>query len=150
MDDGARTICWSQLWSGGDRSPSQVANRVRFRRYTIYSPTPTESATNTRLLSIVRASVGAMTTKQDVDKFLEFMRDAFIDHEQGDWTDSPRGTLYSANSEIMGIDVPGNYTYKPFPDVRELPRPVPLFPASHAVEPRLTAFPLALRDLATV
>ncbi|KAK9771154.1 putative Pyridoxal phosphate-dependent transferase [Seiridium cardinale] len=65
---------------------------------------------------IVRASVGAMTTKKDVDTFLDFMRDTFVEHAES-WADSPRSTLCSAHGESMALDVPNHYTYKAFPDV---------------------------------
>jgi molybdenum cofactor sulfurtransferase len=81
--------------------------------------------------SIVRVSVGAMSTRQDVDTFLGFMRDTFVQTQEESWVDSPRSTICSAQGEGIGIgispDMPSDYVHKFFPDVREIPRPRPIF-----------------------
>lgn len=111
---------------------------------------------------IVRVSLGAMSTRQDMDTFLEFMQKTFVEQESdhGLWADSPRSTVCSAMGSSVHHAVVGGaqvgamvdkeedlttmmtqhnilynttttnntpHYYKSFTDVRELPRPRPLF-----------------------
>ncbi|KAK8019755.1 hypothetical protein PG990_004893 [Apiospora arundinis] len=85
---------------------------------------------------IVRASVGAMTTRREIDVFLDFMRTTFLaDHDAETESTavaskaSSSSTLYTQSADIEAMmaldlpptDLPGKY----FTDVRELPRPGP-------------------------
>lgn len=81
------------------------------------------SDSSCHIRSIVRASVGAMTTREEVDTFVDFMRTTFTEPE----TEWKRGSVgmtgmmgYSPESETL---YPFGYSTHGFPDVRELPRP---------------------------
>ncbi|KAH8203618.1 hypothetical protein TruAng_002251 [Truncatella angustata] len=97
---------------------------------------------------IVRASVGAMTTKREVDMFLGFMRTTFVERDELSWADSPQDTLCSVVSESTALfDLPDHYTHIPFPDVRELPRPRPTFSDPTVPRSRSSPFPKLCRSL---
>ncbi|KAI0847601.1 PLP-dependent transferase [Daldinia vernicosa] len=96
---------------------------------------------------IVRASLGAMSTKQDVDTFLDFLRTTFLEDDQ-DWAPSTQTTVRSPRAEAFAFDLPVNYTTSNFPDVREVPRPRPAlhhFTSAPEATPRVN--PLAMHDL---
>ncbi|KAK6957586.1 hypothetical protein Daesc_000373 [Daldinia eschscholtzii] len=96
---------------------------------------------------IVRASLGAMSTKQDVDTFLDFLRTTFLEDGQ-DWTSSTQTTARTPRAEAFAFDLPVNYTTSNFPDVREVPRPRPMlhhFSSAPEATPRVN--PLAMHDL---
>ncbi|KAK8088245.1 hypothetical protein PG997_003206 [Apiospora hydei] len=104
---------------------------------------------------IVRASIGAMTTKREIDTFLDFMRATFVvvNNAESESTTAVTSkgspsTLYSPSpndSEAveMALDHPPvGLTGKYYAEVRELPRPGPR-PLSHI--PRMTSFPGLVR-----
>ncbi|KAK8050365.1 pyridoxal phosphate-dependent transferase [Apiospora phragmitis] len=103
---------------------------------------------------IVRASVGAMTTKREIDSFLDFMRAVFVvsndNHaETGSTTaiasKGSSSTLYAPSADNneamrMALDLPPvDLTGKYYAEVGELPRPGPR-PLSH--NPRMTSCPV--------
>ncbi|KAI1083611.1 PLP-dependent transferase [Whalleya microplaca] len=95
---------------------------------------------------IVRASLGAMSTKQDVDTFIEFLRTTFVECDE-DWS-STRTAVRSPNTGVLSLDLPFDYTTTTFPDVREIPRPRPLthqFATAPESIPRIS--PLPMQDL---
>ncbi|KAI1333989.1 PLP-dependent transferase [Xylariaceae sp. FL0016] len=74
---------------------------------------------------IVRASLGAMSTRRDVDVFIDFLRTRYIEAE--DDTDSSTGsTLCPSKQELLAQDMHVDGMTDSFLDVRELPRPRPL------------------------
>ncbi|KAI0596266.1 pyridoxal phosphate-dependent transferase [Biscogniauxia sp. FL1348] len=90
---------------------------------------------------IVRASLGAMSTKQDVDTFLDFLLKTFVEgvttsHSAENKNANrekvfPPSTYYlpppsSSSETLLAEDLPAEYTTNAFPDVREVPRPRPL------------------------
>lgn len=96
---------------------------------------------------IVRASLGAMSTKQDVDTFLDFLRTTFLEDDQ-EWPTPTKTTIMSPRSEALALDLPVDYTTSNFPDVREVPRPRPMphhFSSGPEATPRVT--PFAMNDL---
>ncbi|KAI1379447.1 PLP-dependent transferase [Hypoxylon crocopeplum] len=96
---------------------------------------------------IVRASLGAMSTKQDVDTFLDFLRTTFLEDDQ-DWSPSNRAAVRSPRADTFALDLPVDYTTSNFPDVREVPRPRPMlhhFATAPDTTPRVT--PLAMHDM---
>ncbi|KAI2624413.1 PLP-dependent transferase [Hypoxylon sp. NC1633] len=97
---------------------------------------------------IVRASLGAMSTKQDVDTFLDFLRTTFVEEDQ-DWPAPTRAAVRSPRDESFALDPHADYTLSKYPDVREVPRPRPVlhhFMTAPDATPRVT--PLAMHDLA--
>ncbi|KAI2471018.1 PLP-dependent transferase [Annulohypoxylon bovei var. microspora] len=96
---------------------------------------------------IVRASLGAMSTKKDVDTFLDFLRTTFLEDDE-EWPAKTRTTIISPRSEAFTLDLPVDYTTSNFPDVREVPRPRPVphhFSSAPEATPRITSF--AMNDL---
>jgi molybdenum cofactor sulfurtransferase len=95
--------------------------------------------------SIVRASVSAMTTRQEVDMLLHFMQDTFVEQDL-DWKDS--ATLCSAQDiKRVSFEGPTEYTFAPLHEVRELPRPHTVFSASHGAIPRMSLLPDAFQSM---
>lgn len=95
-----------------------------------------------------------MSTKQDVDTFLSFLRTTFLeqDDDQQDWVTTARQAhhhQYSPRAGAFALDLPGEYTTSSaFPDVREVPRPLPIlhhFPTAPEATPRVA--PLNMHDL---
>ncbi|KAI1457984.1 PLP-dependent transferase [Annulohypoxylon moriforme] len=96
---------------------------------------------------IVRASLGAMSTKQDVDTFLDFLRSTFLEGDE-EWPTPTRTAVLSPRSEALALDLPVDYTTSNFPDVREVPRPRPMphhFSSGPEATPRVT--PFVMNDL---
>ncbi|KAI1503655.1 pyridoxal phosphate-dependent transferase [Biscogniauxia marginata] len=85
---------------------------------------------------IVRASLGAMSTKQDVDTFLEFLRGTFVEgvntnnngiNTVNEKSFSSPTIFYPSPEALLAEDLPAEYTTaSAFPDVREVPRPRPM------------------------
>ena len=103
--------------------------------------------------SIVRASLGAMSTKRDVDEFVEFLQVTFIKASKGSPPLTTTPTLYysspvnhtldlhddqsahfKTSSEKGGVSARG----RRFTDVRELPRPQRTIPYHPATPPPTT------------
>ncbi|KAK8137812.1 hypothetical protein PG984_001192 [Apiospora sp. TS-2023a] len=99
---------------------------------------------------IVRASVGAMTTRKDIDAFLDFMRATFLVANESEnestaavskASSSTLCTPSSADIEtMMALDLPpADVAGKYSSDVRELPRPGP---RSLRHNPRMNSCPV--------
>ncbi|KAH9891388.1 pyridoxal phosphate-dependent transferase [Xylariomycetidae sp. FL2044] len=87
-----------------------------------------------RPTGIVRASLGAMSTRQDVDTFLEFLRTTFVEADSHDWASCTTALNRSPDSSLSktpASEIPNDYgvSRPTTPDPRHLPRgslrPVP-------------------------
>ena len=55
------------------------------------------------IIRVVRASLGAMSTRQDVDKLLAFLHDAFIAREDSAYASS-NGNVSAVSGELEHLD----------------------------------------------